>query len=173
MQSLQYATTGSQTIAVWPDTPASSSTSPFRMVLSSDYDRSSTVVDLTLQNTPTSVLPRLVFSFNKAQLPSYTGNYTLTLQEAERFRELDLIWGETEMTWTNIQAKWSDPTYIKGGFTEVLDIDRAWISGSDVPSFTQYTTSSSDTIYESGSIVPPPTQYLSPDETGSYITYHG
>lgn len=173
MQSLQYATTGSQTIAIWPDTPASSSSSPFRMILSSDYDRSSTTVDLTLQNIPTSITPRLVFSLNKAQLPQYTGNYTLTLEEGGQIVTKNLIWGTTDVTWTAIQAKWSDPTYSVGGAYSAIEVDRAWISGSDVPSFLQYTTSSSDTIYESGSVVPSPTQYLSPDETGSYITYHG
>jgi len=49
-----------------------------------------------------------------------------------------------------IQAKWSDSTFI-GTYTS-LDEDRAWVSGSDVPSFTQYT---------------------SPDETGAYNIYHG
>ena len=152
MQSLQYAISGSQTIAVWPDTPASSATNSFRMLLSSDYDQSSTTVDLTLQNTPTRVVPRLVFSLNKAQLPSYTGNYTITIQEAPSTQVKNFIWGQTDVTWKQIQAKWSDATFTGAGDFVSLDEDRAWISGSDVPSYTQY---------------------LSPDETGAYSTYHG
>lgn len=150
MQSLQYATTGSQTIAVWPDITSSFSGNPsasFDMVLVNDYGEQSTTVDLTLQNIPTSVTPRLVFSLNKSQLPPYTGNYTITVRESLGSA---LIWGLTNVTWGDIQAKWSDSTF--GGTPVELDTDRAWISGSDVPSFTQYT---------------------SPDETGAYSIYHG
>lgn len=152
MQSLQYAITGSQTIAVWPDTPASSSASNFRMILSDDYDKSSTTIDLSLQNTPTRVIPRLVFSLNKSELPSYTGNYTITIQEGTTTVTKNLIWGTTDQTWGEIQAKWGDATYQDSSGFSTIDIDRAWVSGSDVPAFTQY---------------------LSPDENGAYSTYHG
>ena len=151
MQSLQYATSGTQTIAVWPDSDPSFSllsSASYDMVLVNDLGQQSTTVDLTLQNTPTSVTPRLVFSLNRSELPSYTGNYTITIREAVGL--YDLIWGTTDQTWSEIQAKWSDSTY--GGLPTTLDTDRAWVSGSDVPSFTQYT---------------------SPDETGAYNIYHG
>lgn len=152
MQSLQYAPSGSQTIAVWPDTEASSVTNSFRMVLSSDYSKASTTVDLTLQNTPTRVIPRLVFSLNKSELPSYTGNYTITIQEAPATEVKNFIWGQTDSSWSGIQARWSDQTYTGAGTYVDIDEDRAWVSGSDVPSFTQYT---------------------SPDETGAYSIYQG
>lgn len=150
MQSLQYASSGSQTIAVWPDVTSSYASNPsasFDMVLVNDYSKAQRTVDLTLINTPTSVTPRLVFSLNRAQLPSYTGNYTITIQE--RLAE-NLIWGQADITWTDIQAKWSDATF--GGLPVDLDTDRAWVSGSDVPTFTQYS---------------------SPDETGAYTIYNG
>lgn len=150
MQSLQYASSGTQTIAVWPDVTSSLAGSPsasFDMVLVNDYGQQSTTVDLTLQNTPTSVTPRLVFSLNRSQLPSYTGNYTITIREG---LGAGLIWGQTNITWGNIQAKWSDRNYEP--ILTVLEVDRAWVSGSDVPSFSQYT---------------------SPDETGAYNIYHG
>lgn len=151
MQSLQYASTGTQTIAVWPDNDPSFSllsSASYDMVLVNDLGQQSTTVDLTLQNTPTSVTPRLVFSLNRSQLPSYTGNYTITIREEVGL--YNLIWGTTNQTWSEIQAKWSDSNY--GGLPTTLDTDRAWVSGSDVPSFTQYT---------------------SPDETGAYNIYHG
>lgn len=150
MQSLQYATTGSQTIAVWPDTDPSFSTLAFNtydLVIVNDYGQQSTTVDLTLQNIPTSVTPRLVFSLNKSELPSYTGNYTITLRETAGGA---LIWGTINQKWGEIQAKWSDNAF--GGTPTPIDTDRAWISGSDVTSFIQYT---------------------SPDETGAYSIYHG
>ena len=150
MQSLQYASSGTQTIAVWPDVTSSLAGNPsasFDMVLVNDFGQQSTTVDLTLQNTPTSVTPRLVFSLNKAQLPPYTGNYTIKIREGLGSA---LIWGQANITWGNIQAQWNDSSFVS---TPVeLDIDRAWISGSDVPSFIQYT---------------------SPDETGAYSIYHG
>jgi hypothetical protein len=151
MQSLQYATTGSQTIAVWPDNDPSFSnlsSASYDMVLVNDLGQQSTTVGLTLQNTPTSVTPRLVFSLNRSQLPSYTGNYTISI--LERVGTDELIWGNVDQTWGEIQAKWSDKTY--GGLPQTLDIDRAWVSGSDVPTFTQYS---------------------SPDENGAYNIYHG
>ena len=99
MQSLQYATTGTQTIAVWPDNDPSFSlisSASYDMVLVNDLGQQITTVDLTLQNTPTSVTPRLVFSLNKTQLPSYTGNYTITIREG---LQEDLIWGQVDMNW--------------------------------------------------------------------------
>jgi len=150
MQSLQYASSGSQTIAVWPDNDPNFtliSSASYDMVLVNDLGQQSTTVDLTLQNIPTSVTPRLVFYLNRSQLPSYTGNYTITITERVG---ADLIWGTANIKWSEIQAKWSDKTY--GGSPVTLDVDRAWVSGSDVPTFTQYT---------------------SPDETGAYNIYHG
>lgn len=150
MQSLQYASSGTQTIAVWPEVTSSLFSNPsasFDMVLTNDYGEQETTVNLSLLNIPTSVTPRLVFSLNKAELPSYTGNYTVNIRES---LGSSLIWGEADITWGAIQAKWSDETF--GGSPSVLDTDRAWVSGSDVPAFTQYS---------------------SPNETGAYSIYHG
>lgn len=148
MQSLQYALTGNQTIAVWPD--VSSSLDPnlyYEMILSSDYGLQEEVIPLTLVNTPTSVTPRLVFSFSRALLPTFTGNYTIVIRE--RSGQV-AIWGTLSILWKDYDALWSqnlDP----GGSPTILDIDRAWVSGSDVPSYKQYT---------------------SPNESGAYIIYH-
>lgn len=150
MQSLQYSISGSQTIAVWPDVTASFAGNPsasYEMVATNDYGQQSTRVDLYIQNTPTRVVPRLVFSLNKAQLPSYTGNYTIQIKEGLGDA---LIWGQANATWGEIQAKWSATNYV--GSLSTLDEDRAWISGSDVPSYTQYS---------------------SPNETGAYSIYQG
>ena len=150
MQTLLYNSTGTQTIAVWPDVTSSLASNPsasFDMVLSNDYSKAQTTVELDLLNIPTSVLPRLVFSLNRSQLPSYTGNYTITIREREG---IAAKWGEISLAWTDYDALWSSPT-LAGAATE-LDIDRAWVSGSDVPTFTQYS---------------------SPDETGAYYIYNG
>ena len=152
MQSLEYGSSGTQTIAVWPDVTSSLASNPsasFDMVLSNDYSKAETTVELSLINTPTSVTPRLVFSLNKAQLPSYTGNYTITIRE-----QLDVpaIWGQINVAWTDYDKLWSSATAPGQAGGTTLDTDRAWVSGSDVPTFSQYT---------------------SPDETGAYSIYHG
>ena len=152
MQSLQYALTGTQTIAVWPDVTSSFASNPsasFDMVLTNDYSKAETNVDLTLINTPTSVTPRLVFSLNRAQLPSYTGNYTISITEQV---STPAIWGQIAAQWTAYNELWTSALAPGQAGAITLDTDRAWVSGSDVPTFTQYT---------------------SPDETGAYSIYQG
>lgn len=147
MQSLQYDTSGTGTLAVWPSVSASLSGSvSYDMVLSSDYGRQEEIVPLTLVNTPTSITPRLVFSFAKNLLPNYTGNYTVTFRERQG---IPAIWGQLATPWVEYDALWSAASEPSTG--TVLDTDRAWISGSDVPSFKEYT---------------------SPNETGNYTIYH-
>jgi len=174
MQSLQYAITGSETIAVWPNVTASLASNPnarYQMVLSSDYGEQEATVDLTLLNTPSSVHPRLVFSFLKSSLPEYTGNYTFTIRESEV--EPDPVWGllsekwslydqkwsiapqeiwiQIAQTWSTYPEKWSGAEPEPILFT-IIETDRAWIEGSDVPTFKQYSV---------------------PTNPGAYNIYHG
>ena len=109
MQSLQYASSGTSTIAVWPEVTSSLASNPsasFDMVMSDDYSKAETTVSLTLLNTPTSVTPRLVFSLNRSELPSYSGNYTITIRE-----QLDVpaIWGQISVKWQDYDNLWSSP----------------------------------------------------------------
>jgi hypothetical protein len=170
MQNLNYGT-GSQTIAVYPEVSSSYFNNPsgsFRLELSQDWDRSTTTVPATLLNTPTRVTPRLVLSINQTNLPEYSGLYTIQVKEGltRRYK-----WGNTHVKWTDANWTWS----AQDQFTDsrVLDNDRAYVSGSDIPSFLQYTTSSTEYIYQSGSGDDPITQYTSSNEYGAYSTYHG
>lgn len=149
MQSLQYGT-GTEYINIWPEVTSSYFSNPsgsFRLNYTQDYDQSSGSVILTLLNTPNRVDPRLEFSLDKSTLPTYTGNYTITITEGLVERKK---WGTTNTKFSLASWKWSDTGPQTG--INTLDTDRAWISGSDVPSFTQY---------------------VSPDETGAYSTYNG
>ena len=151
MQSLNYGSSGVQTIAVWPEVTSSLASNPsasFQMTLDSDYSRASTNVNLTLINTPTSILPRLVFQLNRSELPSYSGNYTLTIKEQ---LAQNAIWSQINIFFSDYDQKWSSATF-GGGQETTLDTDRAWVSGSDFPSFKQYT---------------------SPNETRAYSIYQG
>lgn len=149
MQSLEYATSGQQTINVWPETTSSLAgnvSASFQLDYSQDYDQSSGSLVLTLLNTPNRVDPRLQFRLNKSNLPQYTGNYTITIKEGLR---IGRVWSESNILFSSASFTWGSQT---SGSLTTLDTDRAWISGSDVPAFTQY---------------------VSPDETGAYSTYNG
>lgn len=149
MQSLQYGT-GTQYINIWPEATSSYFSNPsgsFKLNYTQDYDQSSGSVSLTLLNTPSRVDPRLEFSLDKSTLPTYTGNYTITITEGLVERK---IWGSTSTQYSLASWKWSDTGPQTG--INTLDTDRAWVSGSDVPSFKQY---------------------VSPDEIGAYSTYNG
>lgn len=153
MQSLEYGTTGTQTIAVWPEVTSSLAGQPtttFSMTLSDDLGRQETDIILTLINTPTSILPRLVFQLQRSTLPQYTGNYTIQIFEAAATTAA--IWGQINILWSAYDSKWSDRNIGTPGTGTLLDTDRAWLVGSDVPTNTQYT---------------------SPDETGAYTIYQG
>lgn len=150
MQSLEYATSGEQTINVWPEITASLVGNPsasYELHYVQDYDQSSGSLNLTLLNTPSRVDPRLQFRLPKNALPQYTGNYTIEIKEG---LGTGRIWSDTATQWSSADFRWSDTTPQDNLTT--IDTDRAWISGSDVPSFTQY---------------------VSPDEIGAYSTYNG
>lgn len=158
------------TVSIYPESGSLYFDSPsgsFQIQLTQDYDQSVTTLDATLLNTPTQFSPRLTLQVTTNQVPSYTGLYTVELKE---FLAQQLKWIEANTIWSQTNRKWSQKDSIVG--ERLLDIDRAFVSGSDVPVFKQYTTSSGEYIYESGSVDPAPTQYVSPDEQGAYITYN-
>ena len=149
MQSLEYGT-GTEYINVIPDITASYVGNPsgsFFLNYVQDYDQSSGSLNLALQNIPNRIDPRLKFTLDKSALPIYTGYYSITVTEALVERKK---WGNTNVKFSLANWLWSDSSPETG--INTLDNDRAWVSGSDVPSFTQY---------------------ISPNEDGQYSTYHG
>lgn len=158
------------TISVYPESGSIYFDNPsgsFEIELTQDYDQSVSTLSATLLNTPTQFSPRLTLQVLSNQVPSYTGLYSLELKE---FLAQQLKWIEAHTIWSQTHRKWSQKDAIVG--VRILDIDRAFVSGSDVPTFIQYTTSSQEYIYDCGSVIPTTTQYVSPDETGAYITYN-
>ena len=150
MQSLEYKGSGFSYISVYPEVTSSLASNPsasFKLNYAQDYDQSSGSLDLPLINTPNRVNPRLTFRLTNETIPSASGFYTIEIEEGLVQRR---TWSATDTKWSLANFEWSDTTPISG-FT-ILDNDRAWISGSDNPAFTQYT---------------------SPQENGQYITYHG
>ena len=151
MIQLYYRSGSTQSIAIWPEVDSIYFNNPsgsFTLSYSQDLDRSSGSIDLTLLNTPDSITPRLVFNLPNNQVPQYSGYYTVTLKE--ELTQETKVWGQTSDTWTAADYAWNASEEVTS--TRTLDTDRAWVSGSDQPSFTQY---------------------VSADEDGTYTTYHG
>lgn len=151
MINLFYSGSGTGTIAIYPEVTASSypinpASSSFELEVVQEYDRSIGSLDLTLINVPNRYSPRLVFSYNRNQVPQYSGQYNAFLKEGRPVRP---IWGTTNTLWADADWRWSSPTAVM--MPVVIDTDRAWISGSDFIT---------------------PTEYVSPDESGAYTTYH-
>ena len=170
MLNFEYSGSGVTTKAIWPEVTSSYATDPsasFVLTLTQELDRSETELIGTLINNPTSLTPRLILSFNRADIPQYTGQYDATLNEGFLERS---TWGTTHTLWSDANWKWSDQNTTLSG-SILLDTDRAWVSGSDIVPFTQYYLSSSEAIYDSGSSYPA-VEYISADENGTYITYH-
>ena len=168
---LNFRKTGAtNTVSIYPESSSIYFNDPsgtFQIQLTQDYDQSVSTLNATLLNTPTQFSPRLTLQVNTVEVPSYTGLYSVEVVESIATRAR---WGETNVIWSQANWQWSSPT---ARYNErVIDIDRAFVSGSDVPVFIQYTTSSVEYIYESGSVFPGPTQYVSPDENGAYYTYN-
>tara|TARA_R110000803_G_scaffold123413_1_gene191351 strand:+ start:4580 stop:5092 length:513 start_codon:yes stop_codon:yes gene_type:complete len=158
------------TISIYPESSSlyyNNDSGSFEIQLTQDYDQSETSLFPSLLNVPTQFSPRLTLQVSSSEVPSYTGLYSLTLLE---YINQQIEWAQQNTIWSATHLKWSDISYKSGSRT--LDIDRAFVSGSDVPVFIQYTTSSQEYIYGSGSIIPATIQYASPDETGAYITYN-
>lgn len=170
MLNFEYSTSGTTTKAIWPEVTSSYYSNPsasFVLTLTQEYDRSETQLIGSLLNIPTSITPRLVLEFNRADIPQYTGQYDAQLNEGFLTRT---PWGGIHTKWTNANWKWSTIQASLSG-SILLDTDRAWVSGSDMENITEYYLSSSEAIYDSGSSYPA-VEYISADENGTYITYH-
>jgi len=164
-----FRNNATNTISIYPESGSLYFDNPsgsFEIQLTQDYDQSVTTLTATLLNTPNQFNPRLTLQVPSAQVPYYTGLYSLVLNE---YLDLQVKWSEANTKWSLTNRKWSDRGEVG---LRTLDIDRAFVSGSDVPVFIQYTTSSQEYIYDSGSVIPTTTQYVSPNEYGAYITYN-
>lgn len=155
-------------LVVWPEVTASYSgrlTTSYSLELTQDYDLTTSSLNLNLLNSPNSVNPRLIFSVTGSEVPDYSGLYTAQIREVY----------QDKITWSQLNEKWAETQYKWGRVGEyvdqILETDRASISGSDQPVFQIYTTSSTESIYLSGSEYPA-TQYTSSNELGAYKTYH-
>lgn len=165
---LYFNNTGTSTLTVWPDSNNyTASSGSLRLKLTDDLSEEITYVPATLLNTPTDFTPRIIFSVSASDLPLAAGQYTV---EVQQFIETAYTWGTANITWGNANFTWGSAAFPSASL--ILDSDRAYNEGTNTPTFIIYTTSSQETIYESGSIIDPPTQYTSPNEIGRYTVYN-
>jgi hypothetical protein len=134
-------------VALYPDStynPANPTLLAVRFSGSQDYDRSGSEF-LANVTSDSNVTPWVIAEFNGALLPDATGLYTYEIYEIAPGSSL--IWNTTNTQWQLTNVLWN-----AGTAASKLVTTRAWVSGSDVPVFTQYE---------------------SPDENGTYTTYLG
>ena len=114
---------------------------------SQSYDQSNGTFEVSLYSSPTQYNNWLVFQNSGSLIPVPTGQYDIQL-----FTGLftEAIWNQVATAWDSYDEVWDTAGYLVPD--TLLYSDRAWVSGSNNSSITQY---------------------VSPNENGTYITYNG
>jgi hypothetical protein len=124
--------------------------SSLKVVYSQSYDLSSGSFDVTATSIPNQYRSWLIISNSGSVVPTPSGQYDVEIYTFTSASEA--IWGTFSSLWSAVSDTWSTV----GGNDEVLNdllySDRAFVSGSDDSSITQYVSS---------------------NENGTYITYNG
>lgn len=144
-----YSTQDTGSIAIWPAT-GSTDTANFRLKLTHDMDMTSSSFALTLTNTPNNLSEYYEFNYfsGSAGIPSASGQYTYNLQDDQGSGQLK--WSEAATTFATTDKLWSN-VFTASGIFETIDTGRAFVFGTNDPTFTKYTTD---------------------NENGAYITYY-
>jgi hypothetical protein len=137
------------TNAVWLETVNTSSGyyDNLVMVLSQSYDRSSINFELVTYSAPNQYRNWLVIQNSGSSVPIPSGQYDAGLYTGIFD---DAVWDEVDVAFDAYDEKWEDA----GIFLPdtLIYSDRAYVSGSNETSITQY---------------------VSQNENGTYITYNG
>lgn len=138
------------TNAVWINTVNTSSGyyDDLVLVYSQSFDNSSgTIENITIVSAPNAYRNWLVFSITGSDVPTPSGQYDFQIF-TEAF--VSAVWNQVSTAWDSFDENWAtagDPLPI-----DLLYEDRAYVSGSNETDITQY---------------------VSPDENGTYTTYNG
>ena len=125
-----------------------------RVVYSQSYDLSSGSFEVSASSVPNAYRNWLVIENTGSVVPSPSGQYDVKLYTYTGSVAQQAIWGQWSDTWTATAQLWGNISGSSEGITllDLLYEDRAFISGSNEVSITQY---------------------VSPDELGQYVTYNG
>ena len=135
--------------AVYPNITASIGTTNLLLDFEQAYDKSTiSNVQATLLNTVGPLNEWLVFQITGSDVPSPSGQYNVSIYEA--IQDTLFTWSTQATLWANTANTWGGTggSLIKG---PLLSTDRAFVSGSN-----GYTI----------------TQYLLPANGGTYTTYN-
>jgi len=137
------------TNAVWIQTPSTASGfyDSLTIAYSQSLDNSNGTFPLTTVSAPNQYRNWLVISNSGSLTPIPSGQYDVQIYT---FTFVDAIWNQVATAWDSYDERWS--TAGEEGLNELIYSDRAFISGSNEDSITQY---------------------LSPNENGTYTTYNG
>lgn len=115
------------------------------MKLVDDLDLTSGSFSVYKINNPTKLSEYLVLQYYSGSFPSASGQYTYTL-----FEDIDAAykWIDANFTYGGGDGTWGGE---QSGGDSAIDSGRAFVFGTNDPEFTNY---------------------LSPNESGSYITYY-
>ena len=140
---------GTNTNAAYIDTFNTSSGyyDSLAIVYSQSYDNSNGVFRVTTTSSPTQYNNWLIFQNAGNLVPSYTGQYDVDIYTNDF---VAAVWNQVATAWDSYDEIWND-----AGEEQPVDLiysDRAWVSGSNNVNITQY---------------------VSPNENGTYTTYNG
>jgi len=135
------------TIAIYPEVAPTGSALGIRLSGSQDYDRNPSVIGGSLI-TGSESSPWVIAALTSSMIPDASGLYTYEVYDLYSLGNA-LIWDQTTTEWQLETALWNQGGLIPN---QLLTTVRAYVSGADVPVFTQYE---------------------SPDENGAYTTYLG
>ena len=135
--------------AVWISTVNTSSGyyDSLSIAFSQSLDNSNGTFRLTTVSSPNQYRNWLVISNSGSLVPSPSGQYDVQIYT---FEFTPAVWNQVAQAWNAFDEIWNDAG--DEGLGELVYSDRAFVSGSNEDSITQY---------------------VSPNENGTYTTYNG
>jgi len=131
--------------AVWPNITASVGTTVLLLDFTQSYDESTTKnVQATLLNTVGPLNEWLVFQVTGSSVPTASGQYNVDIYSAVQASNLG-TWSTQATLWASTTALWNG----QGGFVKgtLLSTERAYVSGSNEITITQYLSPTSSRYY--------------------------
>lgn len=122
-----------------------------RIQYSQSFDNSNGVFEITATSLPSAYRNWLVFTNTGSVVPTPSGQYDVAVYTATEVTEQP-TWAEATKTWTLETDEWNSVGAEIITLVDLLYSDRAYVSGSNESSITQYS---------------------SPNENGTYTTYNG
>lgn len=132
--------------AVYPNITASVGTTVLLLDFTQSYDSSTTAdIPATLLNTVSPLNEWLVFQLSGSTVPTASGQYNVSIYQATAITSSLLTWGTQATLWGATANTWNGASsYIKGTF---LATERAFVSGSNEYTITQYLSPTSSRYY--------------------------